>query len=1229
MPPATSYTLITRAKAPQLEFMFQRLPEPCYPAGLDRATPYQFMLRLREFPPNLTDAIVVASTGSEDIGLITRSKTPLSSDLPVDQVNVFTTTAMADDSRRAQMPMTEDLQTTSPVGVAIDLSSKDTVSRPLPKEEFEESAGPLPALMILNNEGVLMTWWLVYAESIRQRTSFTGLAALGGVNVQQPLQDQRQASPFPSASQQSAPAFGQATFGQPSTSAFASTSAPSGGFNSTTSGSAFGTPGTPAAAFGATPALGSQASLWGGVSSKPPAAPAFGQPSFGSSTSLGGPTSGPTFGQTGGLARSSPWGTPHTGSAAASGSAFGQTGSLGMKSTPFGAASSAAPYGSTATTAGSPAPTSGFASFAANPSPFMAAGAAPTQSVFGKPSPGPASTSFAATNSPFNQTSKKDEAPKPAFGNESSFTLGSTFKSDGTAANDASKPAAVIGGSIFGSNFGDALGKAQTEETQTKDADMDDNSEEVPDNKFKEQAPPEDTVEVSKQSEAPNLASQVPRTAPPKFGGLFGTQSQSEVSPAEMESSKPAPTWSFGKMTADSIAPREIHVKGKDLPAVQMSPKIKAEPEDSEDEKLPPLRDEVGNAAAQESTTQNRSRPEGSSTPDPPLPPESTSKASFAPGDSSNSSKSSNEEPADPPLPPDPFPTKSKLSNVESVSAEPPLSPDPFPSKGKPTETDLAHPEQPKLRDEDEDGALDDEGSGVDVAQEFSSPSDRTQSPKISPENSVSFSKSSVGGLFSKTSPRQAAPKGPSLFGEVDKTSGTFGKPLAPFFPPPTKTPHSPRSPSPVRQTQLSTDSLRPENSRSISAPGPFNAVANRKAAMKQLAVPSKQTQPSNVEFRKQQEGRFAIERAKQAAEEEQSLSDDEDEQVRRELETPVAGSRFLDPFLAHQDYVGHIDKPGIPGQIEKVYRDINSMIDTLGLNARSLTAFVKGHSEQIDEGEISTEDLEHADDFALDEVPKLVALETQLSGELDSHRLQDVQENLFICRDIRKDIQSLRHKRNDMTKAIESRNDPEIVESALSAPLSLEQASQQHDVRKKFAHFQKLLAQAEEDITMLRAKLAACDSSRLGSSMELPLQKKPTVEAVTKTILKMTNMIEKKSGDIDVLEAQLRNLRLPSVEAEQGGNREDSPFVTSRSKKGSAIKGSPAGRKLQSGAASLGSSPLRRSLNGDGSPKKGPDGLINEDVQQYRLKAQRRKEINVLVRQAFEKSGPRLSPLD
>lgn len=1174
------------------------------------------MLRLREFPPNLLDVLVVASTGSGDVGLVTRSSSALTSEMPADQItNVFATTTIAEDSRRGQLPMTitEEMVETSPIGVAIDLSSKDKVLRPLPKEEFDESPGALPALMILNNEGVLMTWWMVYAESIRQGTSFPGLAALGGAQPQHPPQGQREVSSPAAVNQRSETPFGQNAFGQPPNpqSVFGATTAK-------TTTPAFGATSATGGAFGSVPAFGKSASPWGGASNTSSANPAFGKPSFGSSTPIGGSPAGPAFGQTGGLARSSPWGTPQAGSA------FGQVGSMGNKASPFGAAPAATPFGSTAgTTSSLLAPASGFASFASEPSGFTAVGDPSAQKAFGKPSTGPVFGSAADIGSPFGQTSSNEAASKPAFGGASGFTLGSTFKPDGTAGSDAPKPKANAAGSMFGSNFGDALGEQQTGNHQPKDADMDDEDDNGPEEKSKEQSVTKDAAKVSKPGEASKPASGFSQTDPPRIGGLFGTQSQGKTTPAEVGLSKPSSTGQFGKPTPDTIMHKEIHVKGKAPPVTQLSPKIKAEPQDSDDEQLSASLDNDQATTSPRSNRPDTPDSEGSKTPEAPLPPESTSKASFAPGDSSNSSKSSNEEPAEPPLAPESMPTKSKLSKVESASAEPPLPPDSFSFKGKTKVSEPATAEQAALPSEEEDEGLDTEGSGVDVAQEFSSPSDQTSSPNITHDTSFSFPKSPAGGLFSKAPPQQAMSKGPPLFGEVGNNSVGFGKPSAPFFPQPNHTQQSPRSPSPVRQSQLSLDALRPDNSRSVSAPGPMKAIANRKAAMVQLTVPPKQTQPSSIELRKQEEQRIAAERAKQAAEEEQGLSDDEDEQVRRELETPVAGSRSLDPFLAHQDYVGNIDKPGIPGQIEKVYRDINSMIDTLGLNARSLTAFVKGHTEQIDDDEISTDDLERPDDFALEEIPKIMALEAQISERLDGHRLLDVQTNLSICDDIHKDIQSLRHNRNSMTKALESRTDPEVVESALSAPLSLEQSSQQSDLRKQFAHFQRKLAQAEEGVTVLRAKLASCEQSRPGSSAELPMQKKPTVEAVTKTILKMTSMVEKKSGDIDMLEAQLRSLRIPSLEAGQR-SREGSPFAASTRQKPGGLKSS-----VNGGGAAIHGSPLRRSLNGDGMPKKGSDCMPEEEVLQYGEKARRRKEVNALVRQALEKSGPRIRTLD
>ncbi len=160
------YHIITRkpqqGAAPT--FTFQNITDPVEPFVSEKI-PHHTVLRLHHFPPNLDDLLIVASTAIQDIGLLSRSKTPLASDKPAEAItNVFTTTELADDSRRAQLPMTEDLQDTFPVGVALDLSGKDKVYKPIPADEMDESPGPLPGLWVLSNEGVLCAWWIVYNE---------------------------------------------------------------------------------------------------------------------------------------------------------------------------------------------------------------------------------------------------------------------------------------------------------------------------------------------------------------------------------------------------------------------------------------------------------------------------------------------------------------------------------------------------------------------------------------------------------------------------------------------------------------------------------------------------------------------------------------------------------------------------------------------------------------------------------------------------------------------------------------------------------------------------------------------------------------------------------------------------------------------------------------------------------------------------------------------------------
>ena len=247
--PPSVFHVATRQ--PPSNFIFQKISNPAEPFGLNRSPPHHFVLRLREFPPDLRDLVIVASTASTDIGLFSRSKVPLTKEKPADKItDVFTMTEMMDDSRRAILPMSGDQSDTSPIGLALDLSSKEKVFKPIPGDEIDESPTALPALMVLNNEGVLASWWIVYSESIRRQTIYPGLVSAGGTSQpQSSLTPARTSTP---------------TFGGSSTSAFASPSNPGSSFvtkPTTLFGSVTGTFGTPSG-------LGQRTSVWGAPSTR-------------------------------------------------------------------------------------------------------------------------------------------------------------------------------------------------------------------------------------------------------------------------------------------------------------------------------------------------------------------------------------------------------------------------------------------------------------------------------------------------------------------------------------------------------------------------------------------------------------------------------------------------------------------------------------------------------------------------------------------------------------------------------------------------------------------------------------------------------------------------------------------------------------------------------------------------------------------------------------------------
>ncbi|KAK5657052.1 hypothetical protein OQA88_3579 [Cercophora sp. LCS_1] len=1192
------YNIITRQQPPggaPPTFTFQELDDPIRPFQNDKI-PHHSILRLKDFPPNLQDLLVVSSTAIEDIGLLSRSKTALASNKPADKIsNVFTMTELADDSRRAQVPMAEDMgsmDTAFPIGTALDLSGKDKVYRPIPAESdaIEFSPGPLPGLWALNNEGVLGSWWIIYNESIRAGATYPGLLSTGDVSTQ------------PATSGAPAPAFASS----------AATPSP------------FGAQAAASPAFGGASALGNKPSPWAttpSASTAPafgsstfgskPAAPAFGQSGFGSPSaapsfgtpSLGAKAAAPAFGQSSMLgmgAKTSPWAT---GGTAAAQPAFGSS-SLGSASPTagkvFGSAAPASPGG-------------GFASFASKGG-FGSLGAAPsgTTNVFGSGS-GAFSKPATEVSTAFPPQAAKTET-KPAFGS-SPFVLGTTFQ-PAPKSKDEDEPKGTQGGSLFSSGFGLSLSDAakQPAAPPTKEEDMD--------------STPAPTPASEKAKSIFSMESTTPTTTPAPQRFDFKTTAGPTAN-SSLFGSKPA--------TSSGLS----NIFGTPKPAASSifgTPKIKKEDGDKEN---------LANIPAA------------------PLPPDTTSKAVFPLGDSSSSSGSSSSpdtapktavKALDAPLPPDFMPKKNLFGDRDAtpkpeekpkvVPEAAPLPPD-FISKpkSKPSEVPLDFPEKalPKApevpavpedsgsafsedegdeeeeeegeereEEEEEGDESGSEGSGIDVTKDLS-PTTATGFSSHTPGGptpSGSFTTMAESG-YSTISRSEAEPT--KLFGEVGRGSVLFPKPVPP---------QSPRSPSPVRPGPRTSIIARPDSHRSFSAPGFPSASGMASSLLGRKPLPGSGLGSSVVRAAPPIDPNVEEQRKLAAKKEAQErvLVDPEDESIQRILRSQIQPTLHMDEFLAVDAQLAPVNPSGtheeIPVACETLWRDINRMIDRLGLNSRSLQAFIQGHSTMYKESGRHKEDLENPGEWVLVEGEDLGAvLDTELTEELKEGRIKNVEQVQASIQTLMRDLSKLRAKDEDLRRIISTQTDPDKLALAKSFPLSAEQTTQQNELRKSYAEFSKLLNEAEQALTMLKAKLATV----AGASGKAPV---PTVEAIIRTINKMTAVAEKRSGDIDVLENQMRRLRMSSVGL--GGtpgprSREGSPFATPV--KGRASIFSPersALRESTPGSYGMRGTPQRKKLS----------MFTDEEKAAIKAKAAKRKATLAILKKSLEKNGPNVTRL-
>lgn len=260
-------------------------------------------------------------------------------------------------------------------------------------------------------------------------------------------------------------------------------------------------------------------------------------------------------------------------------------------------------------------------------------------------------------------------------------------------------------------------------------------------------------------------------------------------------------------------------------------------------------------------------------------------------------------------------------------------------------------------------------------------------------------------------------------------------------------------------------------------------------------------------------------------------LEDQEDERIRAQLAQEIEPSRTLDDFVAHQKYTGTSEKTGHAAQIEAIYKDINGMVDALGWNARSIKSFTTYHKQPqpghkvdrktLEEVEADGKDGAWYEQFALSEIKDLQELEDKLSQELDEGRIQNVHDKLVQLRRLILEKAKLMTRINDIRRQIINRKDPEKIESTRKAALPKELADTQKALRADYAKLLTLLSQAEEAAILLRSRLAS-HSASAGNTTAVP-----SMDAVKKTIIKMTALAERRNNDIALLESKLRRTGL------------------------------------------------------------------------------------------------------
>ena len=464
----------------------------------------------------------------------------------------------------------------------------------------------------------------------------------------------------------------------------------------------------------------------------------------------------------------------------------------------------------------------------------------------------------------------------------------------------------------------------------------------------------------------------------------------------------------------------------------------------------------------------------------------------------------------------------------------------------------------------------------------------------------------------------QELPKGPSVFKKQDQPL----MPAQPIFAPPTnRAQDNLRSPSPVRS--VSTSALRARR-EPLVAPG-----TSLSSSIQQSRSPTPTPQPQVSD-----------------------LEDEEDERMREQLAQPIQLSRTLEEFVAYQNYSGGShNKTGHAAQIEMIYKDINGMVDALGWNARSIKSFVQYHTRSQGGHKVNRDTLEDVGDegqdgawfehFTLCEIVALKALEDELEEELDAGRVQDLLGKLTQLARLLREKAKLMTRLNDIRRQIINRKDPDKTEALRKAPLPKELADGQRALRNDYAQLLTSLHKAEDAASILRSRLVSHNAQN-GKAGAVP-----TMDAVKRTITKLTSLAEKRNNDITLLESQMRKIGL--AESSRPSSSSGRTLGTPRQSRGASMRSSTAETPFATPPTNRSKMSLselnRRALtpNVEATPTRSrgyglyftPDGspmpatnlahlsdLVDENIDSLRETAQKRRTIAAGLKKALVERG-------